>query len=88
VTCVLESVSLPVGDDRDGAPRASPWSPKTGPTYANGAEVIRCGSTRASVGHPPSSEIRRSMIDPSPKRLLAGVSHSPTANAVVFCVGG
>ena len=35
-----------------GAPRASPWSPKTIPTYA-----------RASVGHPPVSEIRRSMID-------------------------
>jgi len=36
----------------NGAPRASPWSPKTIPTYA-----------KASVGHPPMSEIRRSMID-------------------------
>jgi len=36
----------------NGAPRASPWSPKTIPTYA-----------KASVGHPPVSETRRSMID-------------------------
>jgi hypothetical protein len=35
-----------------GAPRASPWSSKTILTYA-----------KASVGHPPVSEIRRSMID-------------------------
>jgi len=33
-----------------GAPRASLWSPKTVPTYA-----------KASVGHPPMSEIRRSL---------------------------
>ncbi len=32
----------------NGAPRASQWSPKTIPTYA-----------KASVGHPPVSEIRR-----------------------------
>ena len=87
MTCVLESVSLPVGDDRDGAPRASPWSPKTGPTYANGAEVIRCGSTRASVGHPPSSEIRRSKI-----RIPRNVSTRSYAvlhgKTVVSCVGG
>jgi len=36
---------------RNGAPRASPWSSKIMPTYA-----------KASVGHPPVSEIRRSMI--------------------------
>jgi len=36
----------------DGAPRASPWPPKTIPTYA-----------KASVGHPQVSEIRRSIID-------------------------
>ena len=40
------------GEELDGAPRASPRSPKTIPTYA-----------KASVGHPPMSEIRRSMID-------------------------
>jgi hypothetical protein len=32
-----------------GAPRASPWSPTNIPTYA-----------KASVGHPPVGEIRRS----------------------------
>ena len=36
----------------NGAPRAGPWSLKTILTYA-----------KASVGHPPVSEIRRSMID-------------------------
>jgi len=35
-----------------GALQVSPWFPKTIPTYA-----------KASVGHPPVSEIRRSMID-------------------------
>jgi hypothetical protein len=61
----------------NGAPRASPWSPKAIPTYA-----------KASVGHPPVSEIRRSMADPSLKGLLSGVTHSSTAKAVVSCVGG
>jgi hypothetical protein len=72
-----------------GAPRASPclhtevrfgtqaWSPKTIPTYA-----------KASVGHPPVSEIRQSMADPSLKGFLSGVTHSSTAKAVVSCVGG
>jgi hypothetical protein len=34
------------------------------------------------------SEIRRSMIDPSLKGVLSGVTHSSTAKAVVSCVGG
>jgi hypothetical protein len=42
------------------APRASPWFPKTIPTCA-----------KASVGHPPISEIRRSMIDSSLKSYIA-----------------
>ncbi len=28
-----------------------------------GAEALRCASAKASVGHPPVSEIRRSIID-------------------------
>jgi len=60
-----------------GAPRASLWSPKTIPTYA-----------KASVGHPPVSKIRRSMVDPSLKGFPSGVTHSSTAKAVVSCVGG
>jgi len=34
------------------------------------------------------SEIRRSMVDPSLKGFLSGVTHSSTAKAVVSCVGG
>jgi len=61
----------------DEAPRASPWSPKTIPTFA-----------KASVGHPPVSEIRRSVADPSLIGFLSGVTHSSTSKAVVSCVGG
>ena len=60
-----------------GAPRASPWSPKTVPTYA-----------KASVGHPPVSEIRRSLVDPSLTEFASAVTHSSTAKAMVSCVGG
>ena len=51
--------------------------PKTIPTYA-----------KASVGHPPVSEIRRRMADPSLKGFLSEVTHSSTGKAVVSCVGG
>jgi hypothetical protein len=47
----------------DGAPRASPWSPKTIPTSANLPSPAGFAKAGASVGHPPVSEIRRSMID-------------------------
>jgi len=76
--CVSKGIVSPITAKQkcpNGAPRASPclhaevpvfaerlhvdkrfgtqaWSPKTIPTYA-----------KASVGHPPVSEIRRSMID-------------------------
>ena len=50
---------------------------KTIPTYA-----------KASVGHPPVSEIRRSMADPSLKGFLSGVTHFSTAKVVGSCVGG
>jgi len=61
----------------NGTQRASPWSPKAIPTYA-----------KASVGHPPVSEIRQSMIDPLLKVFLSGVTHSSTNKVVVPCVGG
>jgi cell wall-associated NlpC family hydrolase len=60
-----------------GAPRASPWSPKTIPTNA-----------KASVDHPPISEIRRSMTQLLLTEILSGVTHSSTAKTVVSCVGG
>jgi hypothetical protein len=43
---------------------------------------------KASVRHPPVSEIRRSMVDPSLKGFLSRVKHSSTASAVASCVGG
>ena len=61
----------------NGAPRASPWSPKAIPTYA-----------KASVGHPPVSEIRRNMVQGSVLDFPSRVTHSSTAKAVVSCVGG
>jgi hypothetical protein len=36
--------------------------------------------------HLPISEIRRSMVDPSLKEFLSGVTHSSTAKVVVSCV--
>ena len=69
----------------DGALRASPWSPKTIPTYA-----------KASVGHPPVSEIRRSMVDPSLKGSYPELRIPPRPcgresklflNLIVFIVG-
>ena len=65
-----------------------------------GAEALRRASAKATVGHPPVSEIRRSMVGPSLKGFLSGVTHSCTAKAVlarpsalqhagvVSCVGG
>jgi hypothetical protein len=47
-----------------------------------GAEAIRFANTRASVGHPPGSEIRRSMADSLLKGFLTGVTHSSMAKAV------
>jgi CxxC motif-containing protein (DUF1111 family) len=47
-----------------------------------GAEALRCASAKASVGHPPASGIRRSMVDPLLKVFLFGVTHSSTAKAV------
>jgi hypothetical protein len=48
-----------------GAPRASLWSPKTIPTFANLPSPAVAGFAKAgaSVGHPPVSKIRRSMVD-------------------------
>ncbi len=97
VVNVLEETCAPL---RNGAPRASPclhagvpafaerphagsrfgtqaWFPKTVPTYAE-----------ATVGHPPISEIRRSMTESLLTKILSGVTHSSTAKAVVSCVGG
>jgi len=53
-----------------------------------GAEALRCASAKASVGHPPVSEIRRSMADPLLKGFLSGVTHFSTAKVVGSCVGG
>ncbi len=50
VTVRIENHRINPNIAKYGAPRASPWFPKTIPTYA-----------KASVGHPPASEIRRSM---------------------------
>jgi len=72
----------------NGAPRASPWSPKTIPTYANLPAEQVLWQAGASVGHPLVSEIRRSTVDPSLKGFLSRVTHSSTAKAVVSCVGG
>jgi len=52
------------------------------------AAALWCASAKASVGHPPVSEIRRSMVEPSLKGFLSGVTHSSTAKVVVSCVGG
>jgi hypothetical protein len=40
------------------------------------------------VGRPPVSEIRRSAVDPSPTEFASGVTHSSTAKAAAFCMGG
>ena len=53
-----------------------------------GAEALRCAGAKASVGHPPVSEIRRSMIEWSALAFPSRVTHSSTAKAVVSCVGG
>ena len=53
-----------------------------------GAVALRCASAKASVGHPPVSEIRQSMIDPLLKVFLSGVTHSSTTKVVVSCGGG
>ena len=47
-----------------------------------GAEALRRASTKASVGHPPISEIRRSMTQSLLTEILSGVTHSSTAKAV------
>ena len=52
------------------------------------AQGGRCASGKASLGHPPISEIRRSMIESSFTETLSGVTDSSTAKAVVSCVGG
>jgi hypothetical protein len=84
----------------NGDLRASPWFPKTIPTYAKALACQRTCSASRSVGHPPVGEIRRSMIDLSQEVFLSGVTHSSTAKAVlarrsalqhagvVSCVGG
>ena len=41
---------------------------------------------KASVGHPPVSEIRRSMVDQSLKGFLSGVTHS-SSDAIVHGYG-
>ena len=78
----------------------APGPQKPYPPTPLGAEALRRASAKASVGHPPVSEIRRSMADPSLKGFLFGVTHSSTAKAmlarrsalqhasVVSCVGG
>jgi hypothetical protein len=48
-----------------------------------GAVALRRASAKASVGHPPVSEIRRSMTDLSLEGFLSGVTHSSTAKAVL-----
>ena len=53
-----------------------------------GAVALRCASAKASVGHPPISEIRRSMTQSSLTEILSGFTHSSTAKAVVSRVGG
>jgi hypothetical protein len=45
-------------------------------------------SARASVGHPPMCEIRRSIVEPYPKAFPSEVTHSSKAKGVVSCVGG
>ena len=61
---------------------------KSYPPTPLGAEALRCAGAKASVGHPPMSEIRRSMIESSLTEILSGVTHSATAKAAVSCVGG
>ena len=62
-----------------------------------GAEALRRASANlaaeqvlwqagASVGHPPVSEIRRSMVDLSLEEFLSGVTH-PSSDAIVHGYG-
>jgi len=60
---------------------------KSYPPTPLGAVALRCASAKASVGHPPISEIRRSMIESSLTEILTGVTHSSTTKAAVPCVG-
>jgi hypothetical protein len=57
------------------------------PTHL-GAEALRRASAKASVGHPPISEIRRSMTQSLITEILSRVTHSSPAKAEVSCVGG
>jgi hypothetical protein len=66
-----------IESQNNGAPWASPWSPKTIPTCA-----------KAPVGHPPISETRRSMTQFLITEILPGVKRSSAAKAMVSCVGG
>jgi hypothetical protein len=80
------------------ARRRGPQKPY--PPTPLGAGALRCAGAKASVGHPPVSEIRRSMADPSLKGFLSGVTHFSTAKVVLArrsalqhagvgsCVGG
>ncbi len=62
-------------------PYGQAGSPKTVPTNAN---LLRQGyvGQEASVGHPPMSEIRRSIVDPLLTEFAFTVTHSSTAKAV------
>src|SRR4030042_5860566 len=96
VVNVLEEICAPL---RNGAPRASPWFPKTVPTYAPGrwsASVRKRQGSRLpknlfgeQVGGSPADQ----QNPPKHDRIIAyedsiGVTHSSTAKAVVSCVGG
>ena len=73
----LLAISFPQGYKIGyGAPRASPWSPITLPTYA-----------KASVGHPPVCEIRRSMWMHCRGGSTQGYAFLH-GQAVISCVGG
>jgi hypothetical protein len=60
------------------------WSPTGKPVVP----INHATYAKASVGHPPVSEIRRSMVEWLVLAFPSRVTHSSTAKAVVSCVGG